>query len=125
MVRGLSRRHLAAGLLAVMLLLAGCSSVPFVGDEQSCGPGDTAIGDVNGNVSSTSFKGELVETTNVSLVIDDGTGTAEVFLLFQEDVKSQVSEGDCLIAKGTASEQKDGEHDVTIIPDELLKEEQR
>lgn len=117
-----TRRSLALGVLAIAIVLAGCSNVPFLGEE-SCGPGETEIGAIEGNVSETEIKGELVAITNSSLVIDDGTGRAEILLLFEEDVTSQVSEGDCLIAAGSASEPEDDEGNVTMLATDLWKEE--
>lgn len=115
-----TKKTVLAGCLLLAAVIAGCSSIPGLGS--SCGPGDTEIGEISGNVSDVNVKGELTAINNNSLVIDDGTGTAELILV-DESVKNEVEEGDCLIANGTAGPSEESDEDVVVVPFELFVEE--
>lgn len=115
--------HRKTMLVACLLLagtVAGCSAIPGFGS--SCGPGENEIGGVGENASEVNLKGELTDIRNSSMVIDDGTGSAEI-LLVDDEVKDQVETGDCIIANGTAAQTNDSDEDVVIVAEELLREE--
>ena len=109
-------RHAAAACLVLTVVLAGCSGVPFLGS--SCGPGGTEIGSIDGTASNISVEGELTEVRDRALVLDDGTGTAEVLVL-DSNATSQVETGDCIVVDGTASKADESEQDVVMVASEL------
>lgn len=114
-------RGVAIVVVVLATVLSGCAALPLVGP--SCGPGETDIGAVEGNVSSAEIKGELRSLNDSVMVIDDGTGQAE--LLVVGDLRRDVSAGDCIIARGEATADADGEREVVMIPSELYREEYR
>ena len=105
-----------SGLL-ILTFLSGCAAFPFVGP--TCGPGEMDIDNLDSG-NSTSIKGEVTAVNDGTFVIDDGTGEAQIVV---GDVPSEVSGGDCIIARGYANSTGGGEYDAQMIPTELLEEE--
>lgn len=114
-----ARRVAALAAVALLALLAGCASFPFVGP--TCGPGDTDVGAIDGNATNVHVKGELVHENASTLIVDDGTGQAVVPM--GESVSGQVETGDCIIATGAAATLEDGEHEALVLYETLQKEE--
>jgi len=108
----MSGRHLAALCLVVSVLLAGCSGVPFLGS--SCGPGETELGSIGGNATDVSIEGELTAVRDSALVVDDGTGTAEVLVL-DGNATERFETGDCVVVEGTGSQTSESEQDVVLV----------
>jgi aspartyl/asparaginyl-tRNA synthetase len=105
-------RHAAALCLVLSVLLAGCSGVPFLGS--SCGPGGTELGSIDGNASDITVEGELTEVRDAALVVDDGTGTAEVLVL-EGNATERFETGDCVVVEGTGSQTPESEQDVVLV----------
>jgi hypothetical protein len=122
----------AAGATTATATLAGCSSIPLLGP---CGPGESEIGQIaqqagssgdgggggggttDSDDSLSSIKGSIQSMSEDSVVIDDGTGTAQLTTLTGGGFVSQnVGEGDCVVAEGVGIEPQDGtDADVTFI----------
>jgi hypothetical protein len=105
-------RHVAALCLVLSVLLAGCSGVPFLGS--SCGPGGTELGSIDGNASDITIEGELTAVRDAALVVDDGTGTAEVLVL-EGNATERFETGDCVVVEGTGSQTPESEQDVVLV----------
>lgn len=116
----MARRAFALAALVVVAALSGCAAFPFVGP--TCGPGEVDIGSLSGNATAIEIKGEVTAVNETLLVLDDGTGDAAVPLL-DRGVTAEVEPGDCVIARGAATEAADRPQDVLVVYTELLKEE--
>lgn len=116
----IARRAFALAALVVVGTLSGCAAYPFVGP--ACGPGEVDIGSLSGNVTAIEIKGEVTAINETVLVLDDGTGDAAI-PLFDRGVSTEVETGDCVIARGAATESPDRPQDVVVIYTELLEEE--
>lgn len=116
----MGRHAFALAALVVLGTLSGCAAYPFVGP--TCGPGEVDIGTISGNVTGISIKGEVTAVNETMLILDDGTGDAAIPLL-DRGVSAEVESGDCVIARGAATESPDRPQDVAVIYTELLKEE--
>lgn len=110
---------LATALVLALVALAGCAAFPFVGP--TCGPGDTDVGAITGNVSEVHVKGELTHLNATTLLVDDGTGQAVIPV--GEDLSGEVSTGDCVIATGAATSLDGGDHEALVLYSTLSKEE--
>lgn len=98
-----------------MLVLAGCVALPLLG---SCGPGETRIGEIDGNISNVSLEGEITETGDSLLVIDDTTGTAEVLVLGNLTIDG-LDTDDCLVVEGSGATTGESEADVVVVASDL------
>lgn len=116
----MARRTFALAALVVVAALSGCAAFPFVGP--TCGPGEVDIGTLSENVTAMEIKGEVTAVNETLLVLDDGTGDAAIPLM-DRGVSTEVETGDCVIARGAATEAPDRPQDVVVIYTELLKEE--
>ena len=112
----LGRRHAVVVCLLLTVVLAGCSGVPFVGS--SCGPGETELGSIDGTAENITVEGELTEIRDGAVVVDDGTGTAEVLVL-NGNATDGFETGDCLLVTGTASQTGESEQDVVMVASDL------
>lgn len=115
----LTTRMLVAPVLVLALALSGCAALPLVGP--GCGPGETDIGAIEGDASEVQIKGEVTKLNASAMILDDGTGQAQ--LVLTQDLSGQVSPGDCVIARGPAEGQSDGDREAVMVPTELFKEE--
>jgi hypothetical protein len=110
----MNRRRLLEqlGAAGAVGTLAGCSAI------LSCGPGDPPIEDIVanpdehvGSTVETAGNVESVSENGISLVVDDGTGTAELLAptgyAYDTDI---VSEGDCHTEDGSVQSQDNWEN---------------
>lgn len=115
------RRAFALAAVVVVAALSGCAAFPFVGP--TCGPGGTDIGAIGQNATGMHLKGEVTHVNSSVLVIDDGTGEADV-ALFDAGVAGQVEQGDCVIAeRAVVMPATDRPEDVLVLGGDLYKEE--
>jgi hypothetical protein len=112
----LSSTGVLTACLVLSVLLAGCSGVPFLGS--SCGPGGTELGSIDGNASNITVEGELTEIRDSALVVDDGTGTAEVIVL-DANATENFETGDCVVVEGSGSQTPESEQDVVMVASNL------
>lgn len=119
MTDGVSSRYGAVVCLGLAVVLAGCAGVPFL--SSSCGPGGTDIGSIDGNASNISIEGELTDVREGALVVDDGTGTAEVLVL-DGNATETLETGECVVVNGTASQTGESEQDVVMVAADLNSE---
>ncbi|WP_181687305.1 OB-fold nucleic acid binding domain-containing protein [Halorhabdus salina] len=113
------RRSLLVGTLLAMTVLTGCAAYPFVGP--TCGPGEDDIGTVAPNESGVDIKGEVTAIGESTFTLDDGTGTAQIMPV--DSVPREVSDGDCVIARGETIEATTDNHDIGMVSQGLWKEE--
>ena len=106
----------AAVCLLLTAGLAGCSGVS--GPDSSCGPGETTIDSIDGNASDITVEGELTSVNESSLVLDDGTGTAEILLL-DPNRSDNFETGDCVVATGNGGESAASPQDIVMIAQNL------
>lgn len=102
------RRLLATAAVAPVPALAGC-------DGATCGPGETAIGEVATDATGpVTVEGTITELDESRIVLSDGTGRALLVSLQGYDT-SAASPGDCAVATGTVVDASaSGEYDVTL-----------
>ena len=116
------------GAVGASASVAGCSGILGGG----CGPGEDEIGtlaeEVNateagtatGNRDSASITGEIQSIGDNEVVIDDGTGTAELTTLFGGFTAQNVGEGDCVQAAGVPFAPEDGsDDDIRLLVEEV------
>mgnify|MGYP006280498301 CR=1 FL=1 len=98
--------------LVVLSAFAGCSALGG-GSGSGCGPGDSKIENLEPGTTGVSVEGEVVETSQVSFAIDDGTGKA---FIMPASGSHAVEEGDCVAIDGRAqSGGMGGPADISII----------
>ena len=97
-------------LVVMMGALAGCGGGGGGGGGGgTCGPGETAIGDLSSGGSLSTVKGTVRNVTSDGLIIDDGTGTA-----FVATSNTDFSSGDCVQVNGIPEEASEVDADIRI-----------
>jgi len=120
------------GAAGVTASVSGCSGI-----LGGCGPGENEIGSVSGRFDTpeatattrgataedreaVSITGEIQSVGDGEIVVDDGTGTAELTNLYSPTTAETVEAGDCVQASGTPFPPAEGSgHDIRLLVEEL------
>ncbi len=95
--------------VVVVVALAGGTTVSTGSVDRVCGPGETAIVEINQSVSTVSISGEVTDRGESLFVVDDGTGTALVY------TSGNAIGGDCVAVTGLAHQTTGTDRNVDVI----------
>jgi len=95
--------------VVVIAALAGGTTISTGSADDVCGPGETAIVEVNQRMSTISISGDIADRDESRLIVNDGTGTALVY------TDGNATGGDCVVVTGLAQQVTGSDRHVDAV----------